>query len=268
MDESDRHASNAFHLSKCYVDCVGETGECAIAYHAHLRWGPIALGYASLLRHPPVDGTSSASTLHPGRAPVAAPGYVAWNTPALDLSVSARSRSDPFARRVLQGPQGTVDWECLAPSAEVSLRCGPGFELSGLGYAERLQVSAPSWRLPIEQLRWGRFLTTTRAIVWIGWWGPEPRTLVYDNARCQPDAVIEDGELRFGRCRLALNRQAVVRDGDLVEILRPIARLRALPVARAARIHETKWLSRGTLDDPALSAPLHGWALQELVVFP
>lgn len=259
---------SGLHLSKCYVDCVGDAGDWAIAYHARLCWGPVALGYASLLGRRGPDGPWSASTLRPGPTPTADPGYVAWNTPALHLSVSARSRSEPFGRRLLEGTAGTVDWDCLAPCAEVSLRSGSGAGWSGLGYGERLEVRCPSWRLPIEQLRWGRFLTPTRTVVWIGWWGAEPRTLVFDNGRCQADAEIGDGEVRFGRSRLTLDRQAVVRDADLAEILKPLARLRALPLAEAARIHETKWLSRGTLHDPTSSEPVDGWVIHELVVFP
>jgi hypothetical protein len=255
-------------LSKWYIDCVGDGGECAIAYHVRLSWGPIALGYASLLRRGARDGTCSESTLRAGPEPVTAPGYVAWDTPALGLQVTAQSHSVPFSRHLLRGPQGNVSWECVAPGAEVRVRCGPDFALNGLGYAERLEVSSTSWRLPIEQLRWGRFLTPTRALVWIGWWGPEPRTLVFDDGRCQADAVIEDGAIRFGRSHLALDRGAIIRDADLAETIEPLARLLGPAVGGAARIHETKWLSRGTLHDPAVAAPAEGWAIHELVVFP
>jgi hypothetical protein len=259
---------DAFHLSKWYVDCVGETGECAIAYHARLRWGPVVAGYCGLLHHRADGITRSESTIRPGPLPTAATGHVAWATPALNLSVSADSRSDPFARQLLAGTAATIDWACLAPSADVSIRRGSTLRLNGLGYAERLDIRSHSLHLPIEQLRWGRFLTATRAIVWIGWWGPEPRILVFDQGVCREDAVIGDGEIRFGPVRLALDRRAVIRDAGLADVLKPLARFRALPLAQAAGIHETKWLSRGTLHDPARPGRVEGWAIHELVHFP
>ncbi len=258
-----------FRLSKWYVDCVGEDGECAIAYHAELSWGPIALGYASLLRRGAANGTcSTISTIRAGPAPVTAPGYVAWDTPALELRVTAQSHTAPFSHRLLEGTRGNVRWECVAPRAAVRMRCGSDFSLSGLGYAERLEIDSRSLRLPIEQLRWGRFLTSTRAIVWIGWWGPEPRTLVFDDGRLQDEAVIEDGAIRFGRSHLGLDRGALIRDAELAEAIEPVARLLGPAAGNAARTHETKWLSRGTLHDPALAAPIEGWAIHELVVVP
>jgi hypothetical protein len=169
---------------------------------------------------------------------------------------------------LLQGPQGSVFWDCVAPSAAVRVQCGSDRALSGLGYAERLDVAAESWHLPIEQLRWGRFLTPTHTIVWIGWWGLEPRTLVFRDGRCQSRGVIEDGAIRLGPSHLVLDRGATIRDADLAETLKPFARLLGPTVRHAARIHETKWLSRGTLHDPALAAPAEGWAIHELVVFP
>jgi hypothetical protein len=148
------------------------------------------------------------------------------------------------------------------------MRRGSDLALSGTGYAERLEVGTSSWRLPIEQLLWGRFHTPTRTIVWIGWCGPEPRTLVFEDGQCRADAEIEDGTIRFGRSHLALDRGATLRDADLAETIEPLARLLGPDVEHAARIHETKWLSRGTLHDPALGASAQGWAIHELVVFP
>ena len=67
-----------FRLSKWYVDCVGEDGECAIAYHAELSWGPIALGYASLLRRGAAFVILLAVAWHHGDVAQAAAGRASY----------------------------------------------------------------------------------------------------------------------------------------------------------------------------------------------
>jgi hypothetical protein len=76
-------------VSKWYVDCIGDGGECAIAYHARLSWGPIALGDASLLRDRRVGTRHSGCYMRGGE-----PDWSA-DRPATDARPRAGRRGAP-----------------------------------------------------------------------------------------------------------------------------------------------------------------------------
>ena len=252
-------------VTKLYLDCIGADGSCGIAYRARLRCGPVALGYAAVLRHEPGGAITYLSTAHPGPAPTIHSRRLAWRTPQLDLAVEACAQTPPFSHRLLDGPAGTIDWECLAPAAHVCFRQGDLPPLQGLGYAERLQLELPRLQLPIEELRWGRFVAPDRAIVWIRWGGSEPRTLVFDKGQLQPGATIGDHEIRFGHSRLVLGTGAILRDAHLSEAA-PFAILG--PLDRLGRVHEVKWLSPAALHDADDGEPVNAWVIHERVAFP
>jgi hypothetical protein len=46
--------------------------------------------------------------------------------------------------------------------------CG-ATELTGVGYAESLDLTVGPSRLPFHELRWGRHLSPEHAVVWIAW---------------------------------------------------------------------------------------------------
>ena len=58
----------------------------------------------------------------------------------------------PIHRRLFESADGIVDWTCEMPRART--RIG---EVCGDGYAEVLHMTVPPWKLPIDELRWGRF---------------------------------------------------------------------------------------------------------------
>jgi hypothetical protein len=62
-----------------------------------------------------------------------------------------------FGQRLLDSPDGVVDWHCELPRAAVRLRAGDDV-LEGIGYVERLELSLLPWRIPAREIRWGRFL--------------------------------------------------------------------------------------------------------------
>src|SRR2546423_3960326 len=79
-----------------------------------------------------------------------------------------------------------------------------GGRLEGLGYAERLTMTIPPWRLPFEELRGGRFLSDGDALVWINWRGAHTLNLSFPNGVCVEDALVKDSEGAAGETRLTL----------------------------------------------------------------
>ena len=169
-------------------------------------------------------------------------------------------------RRLLDTPEGTVTWRCHVPSARVRIEVAGVGQMSGLGYAEQLDLSIKPWRLPFDELHWGRFLSAEEAVTWIEWQGRESHRWVFHNATEVPGAAIEAGrvELAEGRGILDLQDGVVLREGRLASTA-----LGGLPGAALwlpggiRNAHETKWLSRGSFT--AGTRCTSGWAIHEAV---
>jgi hypothetical protein len=253
-----------FFLSKWYLDAVGETGEVFIGYRAALRWRQLAVSYASVLTAD-AGGVRSAQTLRPGREPGFFEGALAWAEPELDVAATWRGVAPAISRTLYESPEGAVVWNCVLPSADAESTCGNNV-LHGLGYAERLSMTLPPWRLPLDTLRWGRFLARERSVVWIDWESREGRRVwVFVDGEEARGARISDEEIFFegGRLRLPAELRLALRSGSLDRLLGNLPLPRRLPVSAFA-IHETKWRTRGVFE--CLGAPpVEGWAIHEVV---
>lgn len=129
-------------------------------------------------------------------------------------------------------------------------------------------MTIPPWRLPFEELRWGRFLSAEDALVWIHWRGAHSLNLTFHNGTSVEHASLTDDELVAGEMSLALDRGTVLREGALVETaLNAVPGIQRLFPLRILRAHECKWLSRGVLKKPE-AEPSAGWAIHEVVRWP
>jgi hypothetical protein len=121
------------------------------------------------------------------------------------------------------------------------------------------------WRLPFNELWWGRFISPSHVLVWIDWRGSVDRTWVFANDIERRRATIGQNsvELPDDGLVLAIDGGRVLRSGSLAKTalhsLRAVVAL--LPRWRTA--HETKWLSRGTFTDPNVTSA--GWVIHEVV---
>lgn len=252
-----------FSLTKWYLDVVTEDGRLAIAYWAEVRWKSIHQTLCGLLLH---GGTTADPWRFSGRAvpaPTPDEGGLHWSAEPLRLTVEVSRREPSFRQRLLETKDGVLDWCCEIPRADVRLQAGDAV-LEGLGYAERLDLGVPPWRMPADEIRWGRFLSARTSVVWIDWRGIVSRHLVFQDGSPMAPAAISDDQIQFGSgSRLALRERRSVSDERLGGLLAPLEALGSL-VAPIARVHQTRWLSRGTLHGTA-SAIEHGWALHERV---
>jgi hypothetical protein len=179
------------------------------------------------------------------------------------LKVDFVRREPAFQYRLLEGSDGVVDWHCEVPRAQVRFRVGDAV-LEGTGYAERLELTLLPWRIPADEIRWGRFLTADTSIVWIDWRGERPQSLVFHDGRLKPVASISEEDIQFGRgLTLALADARVLNADVLGGLLAPLETLRPL-VKPIAQTHQTRWLSHGELLG-AGRVPPQGWTLHELV---
>jgi hypothetical protein len=155
------------------------------------------------------------------------------------------------------------------PRGEAKVTTPAGSRLAGLGYAEHLSMSVPPWRIPISELRWGRFLSEGEALVWIDWRGECPRTIVYRNSIRVPVLSVDDQQIALADgVRVHLDQDCVLRSGALgATVLRSIPAIDRLAPARILATQECKWRSRAVLSSPG-RPDQRGWVIHEVVRWP
>jgi hypothetical protein len=259
---------SSFLLSKWYLDCVSDDGSAFIGYVASLRWRGLSLNYASALQYGHEREVETETTLQESAIPQVKGSCVQWSSSRLGLTGSWEATAQPIKRILLELPAGSIEWNCLQPRARADLRLDDGRRLAGLGYVEHLTISIPPWQLPFDELRWGRFLSTEDALVWINWRGAHSLNLSFHNGVEARTARFTNQGLETGEMSLAFGDHKVLREGDLVETaLSSIPGIHRLFPFRILRTRECKWLSRALLKRaPAESSA--GWAIHEVVRWP
>jgi hypothetical protein len=258
----------AFELSKWYLDAVGDDGEVFVGYRAALRWRRLRASYSAALTGG-ADGSRTAASVTSGAEPVLRMGSLAWAAPAIGIEGTWTEDAPALLRTLYDSPDGSVVWACLFPRARAGVRIGSR-EVRGFGYAERLEMTLPPWKLPLDTLRWGRFLSPDRWVVWIDWQAPErSRTWVFVDGIEAREAEVSDEEISFegGRIRLPSEGRLSLRAGRVSDLLRELPLSLLVRLFRRARaMHETKWRTRGVLECGGAPA-VEGWAIHEVVRF-
>jgi len=256
-----------FVLSKYYLDCVSDGGDVFIAYAAEVRWRALALSYTAVLVQRAGQETGVDATLRGAPEPAFDGDVLSWSAPALGVAGRWASRAAPVSDTILEREDGEVAWRCLQPraSAEVTFASAP--PVRGLGYTEHLTVTVPPWQMPIDELRWGRFLAPGAALVWIDWRGPYAKQLVLlDGAPLGP-ATIDDHGLSAGATRLTLGAPRVLREGALGKTaLAVLPAVETLLPVRILATEERKWVARGALSHGGREH--EGWVVHEVVRWP
>src|SRR5205085_214579 len=140
-------------MSKWYLDCVTDEGSAFIAYAASLRWRSLSIKYSSVLLHRPGEVLKTETTLQEFSTPEVAGPSLRWSSARLGVSGTWESAAPPFKRTLLESDDGAIEWSCLRPRARSEISFGArsgisfGGRLEGLGYAERLTMTIPPWRL-------------------------------------------------------------------------------------------------------------------------
>jgi hypothetical protein len=254
-----------FLLEKWYVDVVASDGRARIAYVAKVTLGALKLSYAAVLRACG-DHAESAYSLRgvrlPERGEEGAP--IAWRSEALGLDVWVRPATPALGRRVLDGELGWLDWQCLAPRADVQFR-DHGEVIAGTGYAEVVTATVPPWLLPWDTLRWGRAHVGSSTVVWLELDGPAQRqSCLYVDGGERPFRAADRERVSLDDDRsLMLSDHQTIREGILGKtVLSAVPDATTLFPGRLLGMQEIKWLSRAAL------AKERGFAIHECVTWP
>jgi hypothetical protein len=251
------------------MDCVSDAGDVFIGYAATLRWKAFSIGYTSILEQRHGQPTEARTSLLGFSPPEISGSTLKWSSDPLDIKASWHGLSSPITRTIFESKAGDIKWRCIAPiaGAEVQIRDRP--LLNGLGYAEQISLSIPPWQLPIDELRWGRFLSDRDSLIWIDWRGPQPFTLVFHNGLPVEKGQVADDEVKTDNCRLVIDEKGrrVLREGPLISTaLSMIPGIsRAIP-RRILNAYEAKWCSRGVMTNTDNTDSV-GWVIHEVVRF-
>ena len=266
----------AFHLDKWYIDGVDGHSRAIIGYWAALSWGALSLSWQSLVSYPPGERAQRRWSARRGHAPRQEDGVVSW--PALSGRGMVRVAAQGPGMRVQlwNGGEasdagrtaGTVEWFCIAPVGAVSARMRGLPDFAGVGYAERLIITVPPWRLPIRVLRWGRWCDSAgrRSLVWIDWAGPPARRWVHLDGQ-RVEAHVGEQEIRGDEFTLSLARPAALEHRAFADVARHIPGLTPALPPSVREMRETKWLSQGTLRLHR-EGSMTGTCIHEVVIMP
>ncbi len=256
----------AFRLVKWYLDVVGADGDLAIVYAADIGLAGMHLTANALLDSPRTGAGEERTAIVGARMPEPTAEGWRWACERLGAMGSWRRPHAAVAERTLHAIDAKrVRWECIAPTSHATLTT-PRRTIEGPGYLERLELTLEPWRLPIETLRWGRFATYARSVVWIQWRGTHPIDLVLVDGVEHSVTSIDDHAVRWGGGHVELAPQRTIRDAPLgAGALAWLPKVtKALPV-RLLRAHETKWFGDATLHEADRTTS--GTALWERVTF-
>lgn len=243
----------SFHLQKWYLDVVDDDGQVFIGYWAKLQWGLLSLHYHGYLHKRHGKPVSHSNGFRQIPAPAVKGDRLDWQVS--HISGVWQRRTPSINKSLLKNEHGSVEWSAVMPSAAVTVEWQDGSTLAGFGYVERLEMTIPPWRLPIQRLYWGRAMNDTETVVWIRWVSNTfPITHVFHSITGQGtedyscDLQIDKDKVAFGDYYLTLQKPEELRSGIIREtVFQQLGCLKWIFPRSIQQLQETKWLSRGYL---------------------
>lgn len=265
-------SQKGFNLSKWFLDFISDEGEAMIFYAAKLKWHGLEVTYTSWLRYNPANGVSNRSRFHRINMPERNDSTILWSDHRFGVEGKWKTMTSPLQARLFESDEGYLDWNCFQPMSEVSIKIkDKTFE--GIGYAEQLVMTVDPWKIPMNELRWGRYGTQENYIVWIEVRADEKQQWIWLNGEKINKANIEDNQISIPTKKISLELDKSVVLESEQKIFHVVKKLRnflpgfkrSMPI-QFLMADEYKWLSKGILkkDGKEIDA---GPAIHEFVNF-
>ncbi len=256
--------SQPFLFRKWYMDSISDAGFATVFYSADLSWRKTRLAYTSYLTGSASEKAQTRTSIRKAQAPDLTEDNIRWQSKALSCSGEWLYRAERQIApiQLFENKRGKVLWHCRIPSASATTRIGKQLH-TGFGYVEYLEMTIPPWRLPLSELRWGRFVSSRHSLVWIDWQGSHPLSLIFLDGKQIP-GVVSDVSVCWSDGKLTLQPETLLRGGPLVKTaLTRVPGIRRLLPKKALQSEEYKWFSQGSLQ--LGNSKINGWILYEIV---
>ena len=272
-EEEKKHLSGGnFHLSKWFLDFIGENGEAMIFYAAKLTWYGWSTTYTSWLSYDATSGVRLKSRFRNIQVPQIKDNLITWEDTKFGLSGIWKSLAEMIEARIFDSDEGYLDWKCYQPASKVKLKINDRV-LEGRGYAEQLVLTVPPWKIPMNELRWGRFGSDENNLVWIELREKEKQQWLWLNGDKIESCIIDDDQVSLLDMDLVLHldREVVLESEKKIfsvveKLIRYIPGFNKVMPINFLMADETKWLSKGQLQTPDKTLS-NGMAIHELVNF-
>jgi hypothetical protein len=259
--------STNFKLEKLYLDCIDDFGNCFIIYWAKLEIYFIRVIYSGLIFSDSIGTTFEKSVVKKISGPQIS-GLLEFNNDLLQIRGSWKRADDALPLFSFKDTQNNeLIWNCHHPKAFTEIAYNDS-TYSGFGYAETLSLTIKPWDLPINELRWGRFLSDDHTVTWIHWTGIYPLNKIFCNGVECNDAIFEADRIVFGSGTYVLNFQepSVIRIGKLSNVLLNLPWLKIIFNSRILNTLETKYKAKSILCQNS-KIKANGWSLYEVVIW-
>lgn len=265
-------SNNSFELNKWFLDCVTENGACFIIYAATLKWLRWSINYSSTLIRITPGNTRFQSKLRSVNFPVIEGERITWQDPSLKTAGIWEGKESKVEETLFSGNDGGLYWNCLQPKAQVKIK-HEDINYQGYGYVEKLQLTTLPWNIPMDELRWGRFISKTHHIVWIEYKRKRTKQWVWVNNKLLEDCNVSDFSLshKNKRMHLSFYQHAVLeKEKKIFNVLKNIFSylpgFNQIIPKEFLKSDEKKWLSKSilTIEDREVA---EGWSIHEYVNF-
>jgi len=273
INKNHNQANNqVFYINKWFLDFTGRDGEAMIFYAAKLIWHGLSANYTSWINYNPLSGVKVKSRFRNVNFPEKNENSITWNDKKFGVSGKWESTAGPVQSRLYDSEEGYLDWFCYQPASHVKLNVN-GKSMEGCGYAEQLIMTVPAWRIPMDELRWGRFVSKQNNLVWIELRKDERMKWLWVNGEKEIECIIENESVSVPNKdqQLELDKGVVLEFEKKIQsvvekIIRYIPGFNKLIPIQFIMADETKWLSNGRLliNGQVIS---EGKAIHELVNF-
>jgi hypothetical protein len=272
LEEINDSSEGNFHLSKWYLDFVGENGEAMIFYVAKLKWYGWSVSYTSWLHRDPATGLNLKSRLTSVQIPLVKNNFITWSDPKFGVSGTWEALASMIQARIFSNEAGFLDWNCFQPASKVDLRINDRI-LKGKGYAELLNLTVPPWKIPMDELRWGHFISIENNMVWIELREKTNLQWLWLNGEKIENSIIEDSLITLPEQYLVLKLdQEVLLESEkkifslVQKIFKCVPWINRLIPLNFLMAEEFKWLSKGRFQSQN-NTNSSGMAIHELVNF-
>lgn len=271
-DTANKKMTEKFQLSKWFLDYIGQDGETMIFYSARLHWYFASVDYTSCLQYRLSEGVKSKYRFSWAQMPQVEGNRINWADKEFGISGSWEARADKIETRIFESDEGYLDWKCYQPASNVHLQTTSGTK-EGRGYAEQLILTVPPWKIPMDELRWGRFNSDAHHLVWIELKEKEIHQWLWLNGEKLNDVQIGDDKICIAQKQLVLSLdQSVILESEkkissvVEQIVRYIPGFNKLMPLNFLMADEKKWLSNALLKSDGMPIA-QNFAIHELVNF-